>query len=98
MVITVATDNLLASCVQIPKRKVHLIPELQVSCGDLGNLFLKIGLEVQKPAGSSVSYAHLPLEKLSYLYYKTDDTSQKSNFLANFLNFFFVSSLSSSSK
>jgi hypothetical protein len=28
-------------------------------------LFLKIGLEVQKPLGSSVSYALLPLEKLS---------------------------------
>jgi hypothetical protein len=32
----------------------------------LGNLFLKIVLEIQKTAGSSVDYAHIPLEKLSY--------------------------------
>ncbi len=30
-------------------------------------LFFLIGLEVQKPAGSSVGNAHLPLEKLSYI-------------------------------
>jgi hypothetical protein len=71
MAITVATYNFLANCFHILNGTEHLLPELQVSCGGPGNFFkYKLAQEVvQKPAGSSVGYAHLPLQKL--LQYKT---------------------------
>ncbi len=80
--------QLLGKTVLIFLKGCHRIPELKVSCGGLENFFLKIGLEVQKPAGSSVGYAQLLREKLSYIYYKTDATSQKSNsWLISFIFF-----------
>ncbi len=79
------------------KRAVHTLSELQVSYGSLGNFFFSIGPEVKKPWGSQgVMTISLFKGSLTLLYYKSYDTSQKSNpWLISFI--FFVSSLSSSS-
>jgi hypothetical protein len=67
--ITAATDNFFGKLYSYCKKGCPCTPRIASSCGGLGNLkiFFFIGLEVKKPAGSSVSNAHLPLVKLAYI-------------------------------
>jgi hypothetical protein len=86
MVITAATDNFLTNFFHILKGLLIYYQELQVSYGVLGNVFLIIGPEVQKPRLSSGGYDHLPLEKTTSIIIFRHPKAQSST---DFLHFFY---------
>jgi hypothetical protein len=59
MAITAATDNFLANCFHVVKGLSIYYQNCKFVWGGLRNFFF-FGLELQKPAGSTVGLIHLP--------------------------------------